>query len=901
MLKSVKSFFSRFFWRPLSIVLSPITKRLAVWLEPLGSSLESYKNATDERWASFAVDNPRLAVWLRRGGKLGLFFYAIYFVFAIGIFGEIPTVEELREMQTLNTSEVYTQDGVLIGKFYKENRKDISFAELPQNLVDALVSTEDERYWEHSGVDMQAILRVLWRSVIMQDRSGGGGSTISQQLAKNLFGRTSYWLPGVSTPINKVREMLIARRLESAFDKKELLAFYLNTVPFGGNVFGVEMASQRFFSKSARNLKVEESAVIVGMLKANTTYNPKRNYEKSRDRRNVVMFQMVNTGKLSRKTYDALKDDSIHLKYQVILSKDSMGSYFKDYLRQTLPKMLEPFKKADGTAYDIYKDGLKIYTSIDATMQTLAEQAVTKRMAELQKQFDGHWSSGKWWGEDRFLMDEVKKSPHFKMRMKEVKNETRVLKEFETQKVLMNIFAWENGEPSEKEVSITRLDSVKYYLKQLNAGFMVLDPKSGFVKAWVGGTNFDFFQYDHVTSRRQVGSTFKPIVYAQALKSGIRPCEYISNELMTYLNNGRVVPAYDISEAERESGWTPHNSDGSYMGSYSLEGALTNSVNVVSAQLIKRVGFQSVQKLAKDMGVTSKMQDDMSIALGTADISLLDMMKVYGTFATRGKRPEPVSVLKITDRDGKVIADFEQAVSPRSWQQVLTELEADMMTKMMESVVEDGTAGRIRYKYNIESDIAGKTGTTQNQSDGWFMSFTPNLVCGAWVGGQIPAVRFRDMSLGQGAHMALPITGLFLQELYKNPRYADLAKEKFPEHSKYIRDSMSCDPHIYSDDELLQLDSMRLQDSLENLGIFPTPQDVPNANPSDNDEDGLNTVPKDDHSLRPTTPKPATPPANKPAGTPAATPNKPPTTTPSNRPNGTTPPQKPNNNAPRGR
>lgn len=815
MLDNIKQLWKNNIQLPLNKVLRPVTTTLSSWLEPIGVFLQPYKERFDERWAAFAVQYPRLSVWVSRGTKLASLAYGFYFVFAIGIFGEMPTVAELAEMQTLNTSEVYTADSVVIGKFYKENRKDISFEEIPTHVIDALISNEDVRYWDHDGVDFWSFGRVVYRSILRGDKSGGGGSTISQQLAKNLFGRKRYKL--FSTPINKFREMLIARRLERAYDKKNLLAFYLNTVPFGGNVFGIEMASKRFFNKSAKDLKVEEGAVIIGMLTANTVNNPRRNPNKAFERRNVVLKQMVVNEKLAQKTYDSLKVIPIKLDYQPILNKDNMASYFKDYLRIQMPKILEAYKKEDGTPYDIYKDGLKVYTSIDSKMQMIAEEAVQERMSKLQKQFDDHWRDGKWWGDDKWLEDAMRNSDRWKKMAAEGMSETKIRNYFMTAKIPVSIFAWDNGKPSEDERTITPLDSIKYYFRQLNTGFMVMDPKTGLIKAWVGGTDFNFFQYDHVRSRRQVGSTFKPVVYAKAIQSGVKPCDYISNAYTAYMSDGTVQSGGSVTEEDKKAGkaWVPRNSDESYSGSYSLEGALTNSVNVVSANLIYRIGYRNVQDLAKNMGVTNEMQNDLSIALGTADISLFDMMKVYGTFAARGRRPEPISVLKIATRDGKIIADFTKDINQNKWQQVLTTDEADMMTKMMTSVVNEGTAGRLRYTYDINGDIAGKTGTTQSHADGWFMGYTPNIVVGSWVGGITPAVRFRDMSLGQGANMALPICGIFLQKLYATPQYSAMKTEKFPVPAKWILDSMDCPHKKYSEDEVAEFDSLNhVQDTL---------------------------------------------------------------------------------------
>lgn len=852
MLKDVKIFFQERLIAPVSHTFLPVRNALSALFTPLARVIAPLKTQFDERWAFFAADHPSFAIWIRRSFKLVMGFYALYFIFAIGLFGELPTVTALQDMQTLNTSEVYTADSLLIGKFYKENRKDIHFDSIPTHVVNALIATEDERYWDHSGIDFRSFARVFVRSFIKGDEAGGGGSTLSQQLAKNLFGRKKYAF--LSTPINKIREMLIASRLERAYDKKNLLSFYLNTVPFGGNVFGIEMASKRFFNKSTPQLSIAEGSVIVGMLKANTSFNPKRNPDRSRDRRNVVMAQMVKNNFLTKAAYDSLKLKPLKLNYQPVLNRDMMASYFKDYLRQILPKMLEGVKKEDGKPYDIFKDGLKIYTSIDGQMQKLAEEVVLERMAKLQQVFDEHWSGQKWWGDDKNLEDAMHNSDRWRHLSADGFSTAKIRQNFSSSKLSMSIFAWDKDKPAVDERILSPLDSIKYYLRQLSAGFSVMDPRDGLIKVWVGGTDYNFFQYDHVRSHRQVGSTFKPIVYARAIQSGISPCDYISNHLTAYMNDGRVREAWQLTEEEKKDAYIPRNSGESYFGSYSLEGALTNSVNVVSVHLINKVGVKSVINLAKEMGVTTEMEHDYSIALGTSEISLFDMMKVYGTFAARGKRPEPVVVLKVTTRDGKVIADFSKNSNPLNWQQVLTTDQADIMTRMMKSVVNDGTAGRMRSTYDLTSDIAGKTGTTQSHADGWFMCYTPNLVCGTWVGGSLPSIRFRDISEGQGAYTALPIAGMFLQRLYKMPRYAALKAEKFPEPAKRIKDSMECAHRFFSQDEIALMDSLHIVDSLRRDSLkFYTYSTQP-ALPSDSlkKSSPVQNLPtnREDHELR---------------------------------------------------
>ena len=859
----------------LKPVTQPVKKVVTIVLAPLGNFLAPYKNKLETNWAIYAANHPTVAIWIRRGSKVVAVLYALYFVFAIGLFGEIPTVEELQEMQTLNASEVYASNGALIGKFHKENRKDIRFEALPKHVVNALVATEDERYFSHGGVDVRSFARVLFRSIIKGDDAGGGGSTLSQQLAKNLFGRKKYRF--LSTPINKVREMMIAQRLERAYDKKNLLSF-------GSNVFGIEMASKRFFNKSATDLDIEEGAVLIGMLKANTIYNPKRNLDRAQDRRNVVMSQMVKNNFLAKSVFDSLKNTNIELSYQPVLNHDEMASYFKDYLRTSLPKLLEPYKKDDGTPYDIYKDGLKIITSIDSEMQVLAEQVMSERMSKLQKVFDDHWSGTgqKWWIDDKILEDAMHQSDRWHKLAADGWSAQKIRDNFTKTKIPMTVFAWDNNAPSEDDRNYTPLDSIKYYFRQLNAGFSVVDPKTGLVKVWVGGTDFNFFQYDHVHSRRQVGSTFKPIVYAAAIQAGVRPCEYIPNRWRSYMPDGTTKNAYDLTEEERKDTWSPRNSDDAgYRGSYSMEGALTNSVNVVSAYLINKVGIDAVRDLAKNMGVSTDIQRDLSISLGTAEISLFDMMRVYSTFAARGKRVEPVTVLKIISRDGKTIADFTpQLKALANAPQILSIDQADIMTRMMKSVVDDGTGSRLRYNYDLNNDLAGKTGTTQSHADGWFMCYTPNLVCGAWVGGLQPIVRFRDMNLGQGAYTALPLCGMFLQKLYKSPHFAALKTEKFPEPAKWIRDSMNCQHKKYAFDEIAEMDSTRSLDSLNKFLPIGFTDSLQRTTANNKPGSQMN----EDHDLRDKAVTPALPnnkpisPSDKPQT--GATPQQKPTTAP---------------------
>jgi penicillin-binding protein 1A len=467
-----------------------------------------------------------------------------------------------------------------------------------------------------------------------------------------------------------------------------------------------------------------------------------------------------------------------------------------------LNELLKQYPKPDGELWDVYRDGLKVYTTLDSKMQQYAEDAAAEHMQALQVSFDNHWQGGKPWGDDKLIEDAMKRSPRWREMKDDGISEAKIRRSFNT-KTPITLFTWEG----EDERMMTPLDSLRYYYSLLSTGFMAMEAKTGMIRAWVGGNNYNFLQYDHVRSKRQVGSTFKPILYAKALQKGIAPCDYIPNVLRSY------------------GEWTPHNADNRYGGAYSMEGALTNSVNTISVSLIMKTGVASVIDFAHELGITADIPKYATIALGAVDISLYDMVRAYATFPRRGMKVEPLAVVKIMTRDGKVIVDFSK-FDPLKQQRVLEEDHADMMVKMMRSVVDDGTASRLKYKYGINTDIAGKTGTTQSHADGWFVGYTPNLVFGAWVGGESPAVHFRDLKLGQGANTALPICGLFLQKLYADPIYQALKQEKFAQPAAWVVDSMACDHKSYSEWEIATMDSLRQLDSTNQVDSILVTQPI---------------------------------------------------------------------------
>ncbi|MCC9135098.1 penicillin-binding protein 1A [Pontibacter silvestris] len=696
---------------------------------------------------------------------LVIFYGAIY----IGALGHIPSRNELKSNITNTASEVYSADSVLLGRYYIQDRTNIKFDDIATPAISALIATEDVRFYEHEGVDVKSLFRVLVKSILLQDESSGGGSTLSQQLAKNLYPRKDYWFWDM--PVNKMREMIIARKLEGIYSKEEILELYLNTVPMGGNLYGIERASHRFFNTSADSLKTEEAAVLIGMLKATTTYNPRLNLERSKQRRNVVLSQMAKYGYIAPAEADSLKQLPLTLHYRYTTHNDGIAPYFREQLRQELVRWSASKRKRNGDHYNLYTDGLKIYTTIDAKMQVHAERALHRRMASLQKQFDAHWKGRTPWGNDiSVVKNAVFRSDRYKKLKAEGMSEEEIVEVFK-QPVPMNVFSWSGN----TKKSMSPLDSVAYYQRFLNAGLLSVEPETGYVKAWVGGIDHHFFQYDHIKSRRQVGSIFKPIVYAAALEKGIAPCTFFPNELKTY-------PEYD--------NWSPHNATEQYGGEYSMRGALAHSVNTVSAQLIMQAGVDKTVALAHRIGIQSDLPAVPSLALGTADLSLFEMVSAYSSFANNGRHATPVYIKTITDSNGKVLLQHAPGKDAR---RVLSKKNAAIMLQLMQSVVEEGSGRRLRSEFGLAMDIAGKTGTTQDQADGWFIGITPNLVTGVWVGAESPKVRFRTLALGQGSNTALPVWGEFMKRVSQDKAFAELRRSKFQPLPANLQASLSCE------------------------------------------------------------------------------------------------------------
>lgn len=704
-----------------------------------------------------------------------------YYMVASGWVGDVPTEKQLRQIQNYTASEIYSADGALLGKYFIQDRTNVRYEEISQYMIDALVATEDARFYTHTGIDKIGMLRVLFKSILMGNDNAGGGSTLSQQLVKNIFPRKKYYM--LSMPINKLKEAITAQRLEEIFSKKEILALYLNTVAFGENAFGVGSAARRYFNTTAKKLAIDQAALLVGMLKATNTYNPRKNSEKALTRRNVVISQMLKYKYITEQEANTAKAKPIKLNFKAVSHSDGLAPYFREHLRLELQAWCDSNTKPDGSKYNLYTDGLKIYTTIDSRMQKYAEQAVVEHMSTLQRLFNTHWAKQNPWGNSKAV---VTAAIHRSDRYKELKagglSEKEIVKLFAV-KSEMTLFAYSG----EQQRTISSLDSIKYYLRFLSAGFVAIDPNNGHVKAWVGGINHKYFQYDHVNeqTKRQAGSTFKPIVYAAALNVGVSPCEHFANEKQVFTNYNN---------------WSPSNADGLYGGYYSMKGALTHSVNTISAQLIIRAGIDNVIALSKSMGIVSDLEPIPSLALGSADVSLIEMVAAYSVFAHRGLYTKPNYLATIKNASEQVI--YKPTAAAHTTRRAISTNNSDIMVKMMQNVVLEGTASRLRTQYGLLNDIAGKTGTTQAQADGWFIGFTPALVAGAWVGGEDRRIRFRSLELGQGASMALPIWGKFFSKLSCDPELKKYVQRTFPALPPDIATTLNCEDHIIPRDSM---------------------------------------------------------------------------------------------------
>ena len=709
---------------------------------------------------------------------------------AVWAFADIPSFEELENPDSKLATQVISSDGEVLTTFHIENRSFVSYEELSPNIVNAAVATEDERFYRHSGIDFESLARVLVKTVLSSDSSQGGGSTITQQLAKTLYPRedVSSRIPGVSTLKMvwiKLKEWITAVKLERNYTKDEIMTMYMNQIFFGSNAYGIKAAAQTFFGKNPIDLTVEEAATLVGMVNKPTRYNPALNPDKSLARRNLVISRMEKNGFLTKEQRDSIQQIPITLSYQIQDHNAGVGPYFRDMLRRTMnakkPKKssynqyedyvvdsllwaddqlygwLNKNKKADGTEYNLDKDGLRIYTTIDSRMQKYAEEAVAEHLGkDLQKSFwrDLKWKTNKPFSNDvdQQTIDQLMKqarrwSDRYRIMKNNGASESEIRKSFD-EPVKMRVFSW--NRKGYIDTVMTPNDSIKYYKSHLRAAFMAIEPETGHIKAYVGGPNYRYFKYDNVRQgKRQVGSTIKPFLYTLAMQEGMSPCDKVVNVPQTFIVN-------------EDETWTPASTDkDEWIGqTVTLKWGLTKSSNNISAYLMKQYGPEAMVEMMRKMGIGCYIDPTYSLCVGSADISVYDMVAAYNTFPSKGVYVSPIFVTRIEDNDGNVLGEF---TNPK--REAISDYTAYLMANLMQGVVNSGTGVRLRAKYGLKGEIAGKTGTTNDQSDGWFIGYTPSLTAGVWVGAEDRQVHFESLSLGGGSNMALPIWGIFMQKV----------------------------------------------------------------------------------------------------------------------------------------
>jgi len=714
----------------------------------------------------------------------------IFLLTSWGVFGALPSFEELENPQKNLATEVISSDGVTLGKYAFQNRTPVGFKDLPENLIKALIATEDERFYDHSGIDFRGTARA-----VVKMGKGGGASTITQQLAKNLFTKraSSNTLKRLT---QKVKEWIVAIRLEKQYTKNEIIAMYLNTQGFLFNAIGIRSASRIYFGKEPKDLDLQESAILVAMLKNPRQFNPNREVSKGKSlvRRNVVFAQMAKNEFITEQEKDSLQKLPLKINFTPESHNDGLATYFREYLRSYLKRWVKENPKPNGEFYNINRDGLKIYVTLDSRMQRYAQEALQEHMSNLQSYFNREQNKNKnapfYDLEDEQVEMIYKRAQRNTDRYRSMKKANKSQKYIDSAfaaKTEMRVFSW--NKEREIDTIMSPNDSIKYYKHFLRSGLLSIEPQTGHIKAWVGGINHKYFKYDHVEQgKRQVGSTFKPFVYATAINQlRLSPCD-------KYPNIPYTIPKgkYGIPEA-----WTPKNSGKEYGGELTLKEALAKSVNVISARLIDMVTPANVARLAQSTGIESKIVANPSIALGSVELSLMEMTSAYATFANKGLRVEPNMLTRIEDKNGTVLAEF----TPKT-KEVMSEESAYVVLDLLKGVTLAGSGVRLRmsehyykdiitgFPYKFTNPIAGKTGTTQNHTDGWFMGVVPNLATGVWTGGEDRAIHFEKIAEGQGATMSLPTWALFMRKLYADPAL-NISQEDF-ERPEYVGINLNC-------------------------------------------------------------------------------------------------------------
>ena len=657
-----------------------------------------------------------------------------------GVFGPLPSTTELADIRDENATLVYSSDGILIGKIFAKNRTPVSRDALPQYLVDALICTEDVRFYSHNGIDNRSLLRVIIKSILMGNKASGGGSTITQQLAKNLYGRTEFGI--MTLPVSKIREAIIAVRLEKVYGKDDILMMYLNSVPFGEDVYGIEAAANRYYNKTVSELDIDESALLIGLLKGNTYYHPRLHPDRALERRNLVLQLMKDQGKLQEDVFRRVVQLPLDLDYSN-LSYEGPAQYFLYQVDKQARKILDEIKNKDDKEYNIERDGLTITTTLDSRLQRLASSAVRQQLSSMQKLFNND---------------------------PEVKNKKSLLEEsFDNTTIeKRELWSWDGIQVEE----ITKLDSAWHYESMLNASVLIISPKTGHILTWIGGNHFRYLPYDLVLSKRMIASAFKPVLYATAFKKGIDPCDYLDNEEKVY---------------EEYDNWAPKNYDETSGDETSVWYSLVHSLNIPTVDLYFKVGHKNLEDMCHLLGVEEVPPDNPSIALGTMNISLHEATRFYAAFANQGNLHQLSMIEKITDRNGEII--YELQIDPA--EQVLETEVAETITAILQKTINEGTGIRMRSQFGIRAELAGKTGTSQDYSDAWFFSYSPELTCGVWVGARNPGIHFSSGSNGSGSALALPIAGNIFKEIDRN---RDMRSKFLPPFNtpQIYRDMLEC-------------------------------------------------------------------------------------------------------------
>ncbi len=721
----------------------------------------------------------------------------LFYMASEGYLGDLPSFEQIENPKTSLASEIISFDREVIGAYFRENRSRIHYEELSPYLIDGLISTEDERFRDHSGIDIKSLLRAM-----IKFGKEGGASTITQQLAKMLFTKRPS-RSVIKRLEQKIKEWVIAVRLERQYTKNEIITMYFNKFDFLYQAVGIKSATRTYFDKLPKDINIQEAATLVGMAKNPSLYNPVRYYNRSIKRRNIVLSQMYRNDKISKTELDSIKQLPIELNFKQNNHNQGIATYFREYLRLELDKWLKTKTKPNGETYNLYKDGLKIYVTIDSRMQRYAEKAVKDHLSNLQRIFFEMQKNNKTAPfvditkeEERDILKSAMKRTDRYKRLKAINTSEEEIEKIFNASVKMKVFAW-NGDI---DTIMSPMDSIVYYKHFLQTGVMSMEPQTGFVKVWVGGINHEYFKYDHVKrGTRQVGSTFKPFVYATAINQlGLSPCYQLPNTRVTFEKE-----QWGIMDD-----WSPKNTDDRYGGMIDLKTALAKSKNAISARLMKMVGPKPIVDLVKKMGVESHIPVQPSICLGSADISLYEMVGAYATFANKGVYTKPILITKIEDKNGVILDRF---VTENK--EVMSEQVAYAMLKLMQGVTTSGTGVRLKlekgaypfdcvtgFPYGFDNPIAGKTGTTNNHSDGWFAGIVPNLVTSVWVGNEDRSAHFRNIVFGQGATMALPIWALFMKQCYAN-EILSISKEDFEVPKKGNMIPVDCDKYKYNIDE----------------------------------------------------------------------------------------------------